>query len=176
MGFSPSLSWGKPVLSGARVGDHGHRPPRFLSISCKAARGGGETEATNFYELLSLSSESVGVDEIKRAYRAKALKYHPDVCDPSAKEESAKIFLELHAAYKTLSDPVLGKEYYQKLNLSHSKRTHMLSNDRLARKRWKNQILELRKRSSDRAIQKDGTWGSRQRARKRKTEDARWFC
>ena len=56
----------------------------------------------NFYKMLSLSDNSATTDEIKRAYRSMALQYHPDVChDPSMKEESTRMFVQLNAAYKT---------------------------------------------------------------------------
>ncbi|ONK73998.1 uncharacterized protein A4U43_C03F1740 [Asparagus officinalis] len=65
----------------------------------------------NFYEILSLKSERVGADAIKRAYRSMALQYHPDVCPPSKREEHTKMFIELQRAYKTLSDPITRRRY-----------------------------------------------------------------
>ncbi|WOG81845.1 hypothetical protein DCAR_0100999 [Daucus carota subsp. sativus] len=67
---------------------------------------GTKQERANFYELLSLNSkENVGFEEIKKAYRSKALEYHPDVCSPSNREESTRNFVEIRKAYDTLSDP-----------------------------------------------------------------------
>ncbi|XP_044469753.1 chaperone protein dnaJ 20, chloroplastic-like [Mangifera indica] len=77
----------------------------FNPISCKTAVHRGSK--SNFYQVLSLDySESIGFDEIKKAYRRMALLYHPDVCPSLAKEESTKRFVELQQAYETLSDPV----------------------------------------------------------------------
>ncbi|KAF2284079.1 hypothetical protein GH714_018856 [Hevea brasiliensis] len=71
----------------------------------EVARATQEKKA-NFYRVLSLESQNVGFDEIKKAYRNMALQYHPDVCPPSTKEESTKRFVELRQAYETLSDPI----------------------------------------------------------------------
>ncbi|XWS41531.1 hypothetical protein CRYUN_Cryun17cG0089700 [Craigia yunnanensis] len=72
---------------------------------------------TNFYKVLSLDYENVGSAEIKKAYRRMVLQYHPDVCPPSAKEESTKRFLELQMAYETLSDPISRKMHDYELGL-----------------------------------------------------------
>jgi DnaJ-class molecular chaperone len=74
----------------------------------------------NFYEVLSLGSQNVGFDEIKKAYRSMALQYHPDVCPPSAKEESTKRFVELQKAYETLSDPIARRMYDLELGMVNS--------------------------------------------------------
>ncbi|KAG6651989.1 chaperone protein dnaJ 20, chloroplastic-like [Carya illinoinensis] len=98
----PKLFLSSPVLPGKR-----HRTGHLqavLSVSCRAT-------ATNFYEILSLSPDNASIDEVKKAYRTMALRYHPDVCPPPMKEESTRIFVQLNAAYRTLSDPVLRIEY-----------------------------------------------------------------
>ncbi|KAL5982104.1 hypothetical protein ACLOJK_016173 [Asimina triloba] len=88
-------------------------------VSCAAAsawngiKGSG---VVNFYELLSLDSQNVGLEEIKRAYRSKAREWHPDVCPPSRKEESTRLFVELQRAYQTLSDPVSRSKYDRELS------------------------------------------------------------
>ncbi|XP_028800796.1 chaperone protein dnaJ 20, chloroplastic-like [Neltuma alba] len=71
------------------------------------------TEKTcNFYKLLSLSSEAATMTEIKQAYRSMALRYHPDVCrHTSEREEWTRLFVQLNAAYETLSNPQLREEY-----------------------------------------------------------------
>ncbi|XP_044469569.1 chaperone protein dnaJ 20, chloroplastic-like [Mangifera indica] len=86
----------------------------FKPISCRTAVQRGSK--SNFYQVLSLdNSESVGFDEIKKAYRRMALLYHPDVCPSLAKEESTERFVELQQAYKTLSDPVSRTMYDYKI-------------------------------------------------------------
>ncbi len=62
----------------------------------------------DFYEVLGVSSDA-SADEIKRAYRKLAQKYHPDANpdDPKAEER----FKDISEAYATLSDPEQRKEY-----------------------------------------------------------------
>ena len=64
----------------------------------------------DYYEVLELSRD-VGPDEIKKAYRRKALKYHPDrnQGDP----ESETRFKEAAEAYEVLSDPPKRQRYDQ---------------------------------------------------------------
>ncbi|XVE83186.1 hypothetical protein DITRI_Ditri16bG0067400 [Diplodiscus trichospermus] len=90
---------------------------KVQAISCRTDNLLMQRGNTNFYKVLSLDSENVGLDEIKKAYRRMVLQYHPDVCPPSAKEESTKRFLELQMAYETLSDPVSRKVYDYELGL-----------------------------------------------------------
>ncbi|XP_022741068.1 chaperone protein dnaJ 20, chloroplastic-like [Durio zibethinus] len=90
---------------------------KVQAISCRADNLAMQRGKSNFYEVLSLDSENVGLAEIKKAYRRMVLQYHPDVCPPSAKEESTKRFLELQMAYETLSDPVSRKMYDYDLGL-----------------------------------------------------------
>lgn len=57
-------------------------------------------EKRDYYEVLGIS-KSASADEIKRAYRKMAKKYHPDVNkEPGAEEK----FKEVQEAYDVLSD------------------------------------------------------------------------
>lgn len=63
----------------------------------------------SLYETLSVS-ENASADEIKKAYRKLARKYHPDI----NKEESAvDKFKEINAAYEVLSDTKKKQQYDQ---------------------------------------------------------------
>ncbi|KAI0492648.1 hypothetical protein KFK09_026924 [Dendrobium nobile] len=66
----------------------------------------GELSATteSFYELLGIPV-SGSHDDIKRAYKQLARKYHPDVSPPDRTEEYTQRFILVQEAYETLSDP-----------------------------------------------------------------------
>ncbi|TBU27100.1 DnaJ-domain-containing protein [Dichomitus squalens] len=63
---------------------------------------------TGYYDLLGVSVDA-STDDIKKAYRRLAIKFHPDKNpdDPHAEER----FKEIAIAYQTLSDPALRRKY-----------------------------------------------------------------
>ena len=63
--------------------------------------------AKSLYETLGVS-EKASADEIKKAYRKLARKYHPDV---NKDEEAIEKFKEINAAYEVLSDKKKKDEY-----------------------------------------------------------------
>jgi len=63
----------------------------------------------DYYEVLGVS-RSASVEEVKRAYRRGALKYHPDRYNGDKQEAEAK-FKELAEAYDVLSDPQKRQRY-----------------------------------------------------------------
>lgn len=65
--------------------------------------------AKSLYETLEVS-ENASADEIKKAYRKLARKYHPDVNKDAGAEDK---FKEINAAYEVLSDPQKKQQYDQ---------------------------------------------------------------
>jgi len=66
-------------------------------------------EYKDYYKIMGISREATQ-DEIKKAYRKLARKYHPDVSEASDAEER---FKELGEAYEVLKDPEKRKAYDQ---------------------------------------------------------------
>ncbi|HKJ87051.1 MAG TPA: DnaJ domain-containing protein, partial [Gammaproteobacteria bacterium] len=66
-------------------------------------------EYKDYYEILGVARDA-GKDEIKRAYRKLAHRYHPDV---SKEPDAEKRFKEVKEAYEVLSDPEKRQAYDQ---------------------------------------------------------------
>ena len=63
----------------------------------------------DYYEILGVEKTATA-DEIKKAYRKLAKKYHPDA-NSDNKEEAEKKFKEIAEAYEVLSDDTKRKQY-----------------------------------------------------------------
>lgn len=68
----------------------------------------------NYYKILDLEPNA-DLIEIKKAYRKKALKFHPDVC---GLPDAHILFIEVNEAFEFLSDPVKRKSYDELLNMN----------------------------------------------------------
>jgi len=87
--------------------------------------------SSNAYETLGVRPEASS-DEIKKAYRKLALKYHPDkVARLSSEDEraaAADAFSAIASAYETLSDETKRREYDAKCELNGAKKDDVLVN------------------------------------------------
>ncbi|KAK4716902.1 hypothetical protein R3W88_015240 [Solanum pinnatisectum] len=117
--------------------------------------------ANNFYEVLSLHSTNVGFEEIKKAYRCKALQYHPDICHDLNKEESTRRFIELRNAYETLYDPISRQIYDYELSLINSFESELICRKSKENRKmvfnkdvWERQLEGLKRRSCNRMKKK----------------------
>ena len=68
-------------------------------------------EKKDYYEVLGVGKTATD-DELKKAYRRLAKKYHPDA-NPDNKEEAEAKFKEVNEAYEVLSNPQKRKMYDQ---------------------------------------------------------------
>ena len=64
----------------------------------------------DYYAIMGVS-KSASRDDIKKAYRKLAFKYHPDRCHDERKKECEEKFKEIAAAYYVLGDEKRKKEY-----------------------------------------------------------------
>lgn len=67
-----------------------------------------------YYEILEVE-ETADLEGIKRAYRSKALQYHPDRVPDHLKKRGEEIFKRISEAYEVLSDPRKRKQYDEEL-------------------------------------------------------------
>src|SRR5438046_3013620 len=70
------------------------------------------TTKRDYYEILGVAKTSSG-EEIKRAYRRLAMKYHPDRNDGEGKHQAEIHFKECAEAYEVLSDTQKRRRYDQ---------------------------------------------------------------
>jgi len=66
----------------------------------------------DYYSILGVS-KNASLDDIKKAYKKLALKYHPDRNTESNKEKAQQKFVEINEAYEVLSDEQKKKIYDQ---------------------------------------------------------------
>ncbi|MBU1912752.1 MAG: molecular chaperone DnaJ [Candidatus Omnitrophica bacterium] len=70
------------------------------------------TTKRDYYEILG-APKNASVEDIKKAYRNLALKYHPDRVTPDKKKEAEEKFKEISESYAVLSDSQKRSQYDQ---------------------------------------------------------------
>ena len=70
----------------------------------------------NYYELLEVDKNATN-EELKKAYRKLAKKYHPDVNGNN--EDAQELFKKINNAYEVLSNDVTRKKYDEELNFNN---------------------------------------------------------
>ena len=71
----------------------------------------------NYYELLQVDINATN-EELKKAYRKLAKKYHPDV--NANNEDTQELFKKINNAYEILSNDITRKKYDEELNFNFS--------------------------------------------------------
>lgn len=89
----------------------------------------------NYYEILEVDKKA-SKEVIEKAYKALAIKYHPDLKEGADKKLSEKRMIEINEAYNVLSDETRRAEYDSKLqsaqeNLYGNSEFLKAENDRL---------------------------------------------
>ncbi|CAI8597996.1 unnamed protein product [Vicia faba] len=129
------------------------------------------------YEVLGIS-ESVSIVELKRAYKQKARKCHPDLSPPDQVKEYTKRFIMVREAYEMLSDPVTRAIYDRDLakgisfafstsrRYCHRSHYDQVSEEKKKWKRqWESQLAELEKKSDGKKDKGNMAWAARVRQR-----------
>jgi len=111
----------RPVGSSARIRNV-IRFRRCFKVRAMQASGAaaaisdqGHIKSKSLYEVLEINPAAVAKD-IKMAYRKLARQFHPDhAASPEEKNQNTQIFLKIHNAYVTLSDPHDRAQYDRQL-------------------------------------------------------------
>jgi curved DNA-binding protein CbpA len=81
----------------------------------------------DYYQILGVSKDACE-EEVKRAFRKLALRYHPDQ-NPGNQKESEEKFKEINEAYEVLSDEHKRRHYDQLISWSGYRRKTMVAED-----------------------------------------------
>ncbi|KAL6506530.1 hypothetical protein OROGR_024711 [Orobanche gracilis] len=116
--------------------------------------------AETLYQVLGIAATGlITISDIKKAYKQMARKYHPDVSPPDRVDEYTRMFVMVHMAYETLSDPHSRALYDGDLAaggfgfLSSTGKSHQYHEEMDKgewKTRWESQLDGLKRRSGNR--------------------------
>ncbi|KAH7670457.1 DnaJ domain-containing protein [Dioscorea alata] len=140
---------------------------RFAAFKARAAVEKGGCLGASFYDLLGIS-QGGSLEEIKRAYKQMARKYHPDVSPPDLAEEYTRRFIEVQEAYETLSDPcrraMYDRDLARGLQFALTSRRRFdqdLEEKSMWKNRWRDQLESLKSRSMSNNSTANLSWAAR---------------
>ncbi|XP_028772627.1 chaperone protein dnaJ 20, chloroplastic-like [Neltuma alba] len=121
-----------------------------LKVAC-VAEPLSSADELSFYELLGIPKTG-SLPDIKQAYKQLARKYHPDVSPPGRVDDHTKMFVRIHEAYETLSDPSRRALYDSSMGL-HSGGSYydhaMAERKKEWRSQWQAQLAQLQNRTTN---------------------------
>jgi len=94
----------------------------ILLLLCQSLYVVGGKEQKTYYDVLEIKNDAT-LEQIKKAYRRLALKYHPDR-NKGNEEESSELFREVGHAYEVLSNENTRSDYGRSLRYGHQYSPH----------------------------------------------------
>ncbi|KAM0940922.1 putative DnaJ domain, Chaperone J-domain superfamily [Dioscorea sansibarensis] len=140
---------------------------RSAAFKARAAVEKGGRLGASFYDLLGIS-EGGSLEEVKRAYKQMARKYHPDVSPPDLAKEYTRRFIEVQEAYETLSDAcrraMYDRDLARGLQFALTSRRRFdqdLEEKSMWKNRWQDQLESLKSRSMSNNSAANLSWAAR---------------
>ena len=113
---------------------------------------------SNYYQILGVNQDA-NAEEIKKAFRRLAMRYHPDR-NPENTEEAGKKFKEINEAYEVLGDEHKRWQYDRLTSLSSYPRRTMPVEDIFNEDMGADSILEILRRLAGMSFVVRGSgWG-----------------
>jgi len=107
----------------------------------------------NFYDILGIE-QPASTDDVRKAYRKKALETHPDKLEPGAseaeKQDAEQQFHKVHEAFETLGDVAKRKAYDARLGARANSQS--ISEEALRRMKQRKEWAERQREDSDKRM------------------------
>jgi curved DNA-binding protein CbpA len=115
-----SRKYSSLLTSSSSVFTHFQIPLIYFSFASASTTSSHQQQKPTFYDRLGLDPNTATLEEIKKTYKQRALKCHPDVVQSSSKIEKAKAeaeFRSIAEAYETLSNEKKRKQYDREIGM-----------------------------------------------------------